>query len=204
MKSKTEKTRIKFDRVSKFYDLMNGPMEFKINKHRKALMSNLKGKVLEIGVGTGYNLVHYNSKTIVTGIDLSPKMLSKAINKAKKSKKNFSLLVMNAQNLKFKDETFDYIVCTCVLCSIPNPVRALEEMRRVLKPNGQILMLEHMISKNSLIAFFENTLNPLTRELFGVNINRDTIKNIQKSGLRICEQENIAMSDVFKRMVVVK
>lgn len=202
MISETEKTKKKYDRVSYFYDFTKRMMNSSLTKHRKKLLSNIKGEVLEVGVGTGVNIPFYNNTARVTGIDLSPKMLFKAIKKAKIAKRNYSLLVMDAENLKFKDKTFDYIVCTCVLCSIPNPVKALEEMRRVLKPDGQILMLEHMLSKNPLIAFFENTLNPLTKGLFGININRDTIKNIQKSGLKICEQENIAMSDVFKKLIV--
>jgi len=204
MISKTEKTKRKYDRISYFYDLMEGMMESGLTKHRKKLLSKIKGEVLEIGVGTGRNLSFYNSHAKITGIDLSPKMLSKAIQKTKLEKRKYSLLLMNAENLKFEDETFDYIVCTCVLCSIPNPTKALEEMKRVLKPKGQIIMLEHMLSKNPLLAFFENTFNPFTSALFGFNINRDTIKNIQKSGLKICEQENIAMKDILKKLIVEK
>ncbi|MBC8500775.1 MAG: methyltransferase domain-containing protein [Nanoarchaeota archaeon] len=204
MKSETEKTRKKYDRVSRFYDLMEGMMESGLTKHKKKLLSKVKGDVLEIGVGTGRNLGYYNNKANVTGIDLSPKMLSRAIKKAKLAKRNYSLLVMDAENLKFKDESFDYIVCIGVLCSIPNPVKALDEMRRVLKPKGEILMLEHMLSDNKLIYFLENIFNPITKGFFGFNINRDTLSNIKKAHLRICEKDNIAMHDVFKKLVVAK
>ena len=83
MITETEKTRTKYDRISKFYDLMEGMMESGLTKHRKQLLSKVKGDILEIGVGTGRNLGFYNNKTNVTGIDLSPKMLSRAIKKAK-------------------------------------------------------------------------------------------------------------------------
>lgn len=204
MITETEKTRKKYDRVSRFYDLMEGMMESGLKKHRKQLLSKVKGDVLEIGVGTGRNFTFYNNKTNVTGIDLSPKMLSRAIKKARLAKRNYSLLVMDAENLKFKDESFDYIICTCVLCSIPDPVKALDEMRRVLKPKGEILMLEHMLSNNKLISFFENLFNPITKSFFGFNINRDTLSNIKQAHLKICAKDNIAMHDVFKKLVIAK
>ena len=74
-------------------------------------------------------------------------------------------------------------------------------MRRVCKPNGRIIMIEHVLSKNSLIALWQRLHSPLTRWLVGVNIDRDTAGNIRKAGLKIIKEENIALKDVFKFFV---
>ena len=107
---------------------------------------------------------------------------------------------MDAQNLKFKDNSFDYIICTFVLCSVPDPVKTLKEMKRVVKPNGKILMIEHMLSKNKLIAFYEHIHNPITRFLFGFNVNRKTDENVEKAGLKIRKMQNMALFDVFRKI----
>jgi ubiquinone/menaquinone biosynthesis C-methylase UbiE len=106
---------------------------------------------------------------------------------------------MDAQNMRFPDETFETVVTTCVFCSVPNPVKGLSEIKRVLKPGGRLLMYEHVISKNRLLAFLMNTMNPIVSRLFGPNINRDTIANLKKAGLTVVNQENIQY-DVFKRI----
>ena len=120
--------------------------------------------------------------------------------KSNLSNKNIRLMEMDAQNLKFKDNSFDYIICTFVLCSVPDPVKTLKEMKRVVKPNGKILMIEHMLSKNKLIAFYEHIHNPITRFLFGFNVNRKTDENVEKAGLKIRKMQNMALFDVFRKI----
>jgi demethylmenaquinone methyltransferase/2-methoxy-6-polyprenyl-1,4-benzoquinol methylase len=115
--------------------------------------------------------------------------------------KNITLLEMDAQKLKFKDSSFDYIVNTFVLCSVPDPVRVVKEMKRVLKKNGKILMLEHTKSKHFVIKVFQYIHNPITKALFGFNVNRDTIENIKKAGLKP-KYNNLAFFDVFKKIEV--
>ena len=92
---------------------------------------------------------------------------------------------MDAENMKFRNNSFDTVLCTFILCSVPNPVKALKEMRRVCKPNGRIIMVEHVLSKNWLIALWQKLHNPITRWLVGININRDTAGNIRKAGIRL-------------------
>ena len=91
-----------------------------------------------------------------------------------------------------------------VLCSVSNQEKMLHEMKRVVKINGKIILLEHVLSKNKLIAFFEHLHNPITRFLFGFEINRDTINSIKKSGLKIVKEKNIGLVDIFKELVVKK
>jgi len=176
--------------------------KWKFSVWRNKLIGNLKGKILEIGVGTGKNLDYYSSDADITGIDLSSKMLEKA--RQKVSSTNIKLHHMDAQNLKFKDNTFDYALCTFVLCSVPDPIKAIQEMSRVCKKGGRILMLEHVLSNNWFIALIEHLHNPITRILWGYNVNRKTTENINKAGLNIEKEINLAFVDVFRRIEIIK
>ncbi|MCD4815853.1 MAG: class I SAM-dependent methyltransferase, partial [Methanosarcinales archaeon] len=100
--------------------------------------------------------------------------------------------------LAFADNSFDYVITTFVLCSIPNPVAALREMRRVCKPDGLVINLEHMRSSNRMLTFLENVLNPISVFFMGVNLNRKTVENIKKAGLSVVEEKHLALRDVFR------
>lgn len=196
----TIKTQKKYNRFARFYDGMEVIVEKRLfKKIRRNVISKLTGNILEIGVGTGKNLRYYNSNAKVTGIDLSPKMLEKAKEKIGFSNKNVTLLQMDAQQLKFKDNSFDYVIGSFVLCSIPDPVKALKEIKRVIKPKGKIIFIEHVLSKHKLIALWEHLHNPITSRLFGFNVNRDTKKNILSSGINIESDEHLAFFDVFRK-----
>ena len=188
----------KYDRISFIYDMMEAPVErFLFRKWRRSILSELSGSVLEIGVGTGKNLKYYSPDCKVTAIDISPKMLHRAKKRAQ-GMDNISLMVMDAENLTFADDSFDYVITTFVLCSIPNPVVALREMRRVCKPDGVVINLEHMRSSNWMLTLLENILNPLSVFFMGVNLNRRTVENIKKSGLSVVEEKHLALKDVFR------
>ncbi len=92
------------------------------------------------------------------------------------------------------------MVTTFVLCSIPDPLKALREMRRVLKPSGELIALEHMRSSNPLIALIEDLINPIMFFFIGVDMTRNTVKNIEKAGFVIEETKNLAFQDVFKKI----
>ncbi len=201
----TVKTRRRYDRIARFYDLMEWLVETSLFKNfRGDTIKNLQGNILEVGVGTGKNLPYYNPKAKITAIDISPRMLDKAKKRAGKIKRKVEFHLMDAQGLKFKENSFDYIVGTFILCSIPDPVKALEEMRRVLKKDGQIIFIEHVLSENKLIAALEHIHNPVTKTLFGFNVNRDTKENIIKAGLKINRDEKLALHDVFRKFTCSK
>jgi len=190
----------KYNRISAIYDLMEAPIEiFLYGKWRKESLSSLKGKVLEVGVGTGRNLKYYPEGSSVTGIDISEGMLEKAREKSS-GMQNIILLPMDAENMEFSDNTFDYVVTTFVLCSVPDPVKALKEMRRVLKPSGELIAIEHMRSSNNLISRFETLINPIMFSIIGDEVTRDTVGNIRKAGFTIREEKNLAFKDVFKKI----
>jgi ubiquinone/menaquinone biosynthesis C-methylase UbiE len=202
--SELEKVRKRYDRFSSFYDISESVIEKGLfGKWRSRTISGLEGRILEVGVGTGKNLPYYSEKVNLSAIDISPGMLRKARKKAEKLNMKADLRLMDAQNLQFEDEIFDYVISTFVLCSVPYPVKALREMTRVLKPEGKIITLDHVLSKNRIIAMWEEIHNPVTVRLFGFNVNRDTKGNMKKAGLKIYD-ENSAFFDVFKRFTCTK
>ncbi|HII14880.1 MAG TPA: class I SAM-dependent methyltransferase [Nanoarchaeota archaeon] len=191
-----------YNRVSWAYDFFLWPFEkLVLGKWRKRFAGMAAGSVLEVGVGTGKNLPYYSKSAKVTGIDISRGMLDKAIKRSKMQGIGCSLLLMDAGDMKLKSSSFDCVACMFVLCSVPDPVKALQEMARVCKPDGKIIMLEHVLSSNRLIALWQKIHNPIARWLFGDNINRDTNGNIRKAGLKIVLEENLALKDVFKLVV---
>jgi demethylmenaquinone methyltransferase/2-methoxy-6-polyprenyl-1,4-benzoquinol methylase len=200
-----EKVRKKYDRYSRVYDAFEYITErLWFAKWRKILLQDLNGWVLEIGVGTGKNLQHYPQNARVIGVDLSGGMLAKARKRLRGLPTKAWLVMANGERLPFKSNAFQTIVLTYVLCSIPRPVKSLREAARVLVPPGEIRMLEHVLSKNRIIALFEKIHSPLTRWLFGFNLNRDTPENIRRSGVQIVREENLAVKDVFKKIIAKK
>lgn len=168
---------------------------------RRELLENLEGEILEVGVGTGINLAYYPPDAHVTAIDFSPKMLAKAIPKMKEARANITLMEMDAEQMSFPDNTFDTIVSTCVFCSVPDPVKGLQEIRRVVKREGKILMLEHMRSESTVGGRLLDLINPLTVRFSAVNVNRKTIENIEKAGLKIDQQTNL-MTTIMRKLII--
>jgi ubiquinone/menaquinone biosynthesis C-methylase UbiE len=188
----------KYDRISYVYDIMESTVEhLMFGKWRQMILSDLSGCVLDFGVGTGKNLKYYPGSCSVVGIDISSKMLDHAKKRAK-DMNNVSLFVMDGEHLAFDDDSFDYVVTTFVLCSVPDPVTALKEMKRVCKPDGMVINMEHMKSKHVILSMIEDIFNPLTFGAMGVNINRRTLENIRKAGLIIVDEQNLAIRDVFR------
>jgi demethylmenaquinone methyltransferase/2-methoxy-6-polyprenyl-1,4-benzoquinol methylase len=190
----------KYNRISPIYELIDLPLELLFfRKWREEALSGLSGKVLEVGMGTGRNLKYYPTGCFVTGIDNSEGMLEKARERAA-NMRNVNLLLMDAEHLEFPDNTFDYVVITFVLCTIPDPVKALKEMRRVLKPSGELIALEHVHSSYPLIALFEDLINPFLFFLLGDHTTRHTVKNIEEAGFTIKEAKKLAFKDVFRKI----
>jgi ubiquinone/menaquinone biosynthesis C-methylase UbiE len=176
---------------------MELPLEFLKYRHwRKKIFQKVRGKhILEVGVGTGKNLKYYGPKRWTVAIDVSEGMLSKAKPLAKT--KGISLVQMDVQQLAFKDNVFDMVFATFVFCSVPDPVLGLEEIKRVLKPDGQLLLIEHVLPGNPTLRWVFNVLDSFTSSISGVHINRKTSENIQKAGFKLRKEENL-LSSIFK------
>ena len=146
----TEATRKRYNRIASVYDFMESLIErSRYSGWRQLLWSKVEGQIiLEVGVGTGKNFPFYPPGSDITAIDFSEKMLDRAREKAKKQDIEIALRQMDVQNLSFEDDTFDTIVSTFVFCSVPDPIKGLKEIKSVCKPNGKLLLLEHVLSSN--------------------------------------------------------
>ncbi len=178
MKNKIQK---RYNRIARVYDILESPMEMRFSKWREELLKEAGDKTLEVGIGTGKNIPYYPEDVELTGIDFSERMIEIAHKKAK-DKHNVQLKVMNAEKMDFEDNAFDTVVTSCVYCSVPDPVQGLKEMKRVCKPNGKILMLEHVRSNHKIIGKVMDIFNPIPLYIYGANINRRTYDNLLKAG----------------------
>jgi len=194
---------VRFDRLARFYDTFNLFMERFASKHRKALLRQAKGDILEVGVGTGSSFKDYPLSEQIVAVDISKEMLRRAEKKLRNYDGKIDLRREDVQNLSFKAETFDTVFSSWVFCLVTDPVKGLVEVRRVLKKDGQLLMLEHVRSKNKVIGYLMDKINPLPATLGVDNINRDTVKNLKKAGFQIKQEKNLAY-DIVKAIVAAK
>jgi ubiquinone/menaquinone biosynthesis C-methylase UbiE len=170
----------------------------RFSKWRGLLWSKVEGsRILEVGVGTGKNFPYYPKNADINAIDLSDKMLARAVDKASEQNIRVHLQQMDVENLEFEDNMFDTIVATCVFCSVPNPIRGLTEVARVCKPDGKVVLLEHVLSASRILGGLMNIANPLVVRMMGANINRRTAENTAKSGLLV-EQVTDLEAGIFK------
>ena len=180
----TARTRARYDRNAPFYDLMESGSERRFAPWRADLWNRVRGKrVLEVGVGTGRNLPYYPEGTAVTAIDLSPRMLERARSRAARESVAVELIEADAQELPFPDASFETAVATFVFCSVPDSVLGLSELRRVLVPGGQLLLVEHVLSRRPLIRPLMRLFNPLAVRMTGANVDRETVENLLHAGL---------------------
>ena len=202
MNKETEIIKKRYNRASAFYDVMEAPMEaMALKSWRIDAMKELNGKVLEIGVGTGKNIEYYPENLEITAIDFSEKMLEKAKKKAALHNKKINLLLMDAEQMDFANDTFDTVFTTCVFCSVPDPVKGLMEIRRVCKSGGKIVMIEHVRSEKKVLGIIMDVLNPLIVNFYGANINRRTQENINKAGYNKVEITDL-YKDIVKKIVI--
>jgi ubiquinone/menaquinone biosynthesis C-methylase UbiE len=143
-----------------------------------------RGDVLELAVGTGLNLPFYPESVRLTAIDLSPKMLETARARQRGLGSEAELRTGDAQALDFPDSSFDTVVCTLSLCSIPDDGKAVAEARRVLRPGGRFVLLEHVRSPIGPVRFLQRVLQPLFRR-GGDNLLREPLEHLSAEGFDV-------------------
>lgn len=176
----------RYNRIAPYFDGLEALIEGMVfSRWRKRLWAKVEGEhILEVGVGTGRNFRYYPNWKRFTAVDFSPNMLAIANRKKERKNINVHLDLMDIERLYYADNSFDTVVATFVFCSVASPRKGLRELYRVCKPGGQVILLEHVLSGNRLLAWLMNLVNPLVRRAFGANINRQTVKNVQASGFK--------------------
>lgn len=151
---------------------------------RRRLLREVSGKILEIGIGTGANTPFYPETELIAGIDSRPEMIAGI-----SSRKSSNLLVAacaDASSLPFPTSGFDYVVSSLVFCSVVDVDTTLNEIRRVLKPGGKLLMMEHVRGKTTLTRLFTDWLHPIWFALQKeCHLNRETEISLRKAGFTI-------------------
>jgi ubiquinone/menaquinone biosynthesis C-methylase UbiE len=165
------------------YDLMSRRAENAgIGEKRRRLLAGLEGEVLEIGAGTGASLAYYERAAGVVALEPDPSMAKRLPAKAAEAQVPVDVMTGSADALPFPDESFDAAVSTFVLCSVEDQAAALAEARRVLKPGGKLVLLEHVRGEDR-VARWQDRLTPLHRKLFGnCHLNRDTLAAATAAG----------------------
>ena len=155
--------------------------------YRQRVVSAATGRILEIGIGSGLNLRHYgDGAKRVIGLDPSAKLLSMAEKAPKRPMLSVQLLEGSAEAIPMEDHSIDTVVSTWTLCTIPDVSRALAEMRRVLKPDGRLLFVEHGRSSDANVRRWQDRLTPLWRRIGGgCHLNRAISRIIEDAGFRI-------------------
>ena len=185
--SSTEAIRRRYDRRARTCDAVEAGMErFRLAAWRRLQWSKVTGgQILEVGVGTGKSLPYYPADADVTAIDFSEQMLLRASKKAGRLGVKARLVQMDVQKLDLPDNAFDSVTASFVFCSVPDPAMGLLEVKRVCRPGGKVVLLEHVLSGNRALAWVMNLANRLIVWLSGANINRRTVESVEASGLAI-------------------
>ena len=157
--------------------------------YRRRVLSGAEGRVLEVGIGSGLNLPFYRSNVSrIIGLDPSPRLLDLAQRQGKAAGISLDLLQGSAQAIPLDDASIDTVTMTWTLCSIPNAPQALVEIRRVLKPSGSLLFVEHGAAPDPGVAAWQNRLTPFWRRIAGgCRLNRDVAGLLRTAGFEIVE-----------------
>lgn len=172
---------------ARLYDPLMAPIELlSMRRARRALVADAPGRVLEIGAGTGLNLPHYRSAVSVVATEPDEEMLRRARGRVAAAAVPIRLVLAGAEALPFADASFDTVVATCVFCTVPDPEQGFREIRRVLKPGGELRLLEHVRASSPAIARLQDRATPAwSRIAGGCRLNRPTLKTALRAGFRV-------------------
>jgi ubiquinone/menaquinone biosynthesis C-methylase UbiE len=201
---RTAKARRVWEAMAPRYDREMGFFErLQFSGGREWVCARATGRVLEVAIGTGRNLPFYPPEATITGIELSPAMLAFARQRAAELGREVDLREGDAERLPFADDSFDTVVCTLALCSIPDDGRAVGEMARVLRPGGRLLLLDHIGSSWWPIWVIQRLIEMVTIRTAEEHWTRRPSLRLPAAGLRITESERLKLGTV-ERVAAVK
>lgn len=203
-RDRTDRWHRYWDRQSPTYDKAMAKLDRAFfGDSRRWACGQAEGNVLEVAVGTGLNLPHYPPGTTVTGIDLSDGMLAGARRRAADLARPVTLHQADAHDLPFADAAFDTVVCTLGLCAIPDPGRAIDEMVRVLRPGGALVLVDHVESANVLARLVQRILDLVAVPMAGEHFRRRPSRVVAALGLDIVRRERFKLG-IVERLVARK
>ena len=189
-----------WDKRARIYDLFEGS-ELRRGPAKAALFREMVGRVLFLAVGTGVDIKHFPPARKIVAIDISEEMLRRAQVRRDSYRGVLNFVQADALSLCFRDASFDTVVTSCTMCSVPEPVRAFQELRRVLRPGGRLFMFEHVRSRNPLLGLVLDLMTVLTRRT-GTEMNRDTLSNATAAGFHITHVESVFLDIILSMQAV--
>ncbi|HEX6351491.1 class I SAM-dependent methyltransferase [Actinophytocola sp.] len=193
-----------WDRKSRTYDREMGALDRRFfGDSRQWACSQAAGEVLEVAVGTGLNLPYYPPEIPLTGLDLSERMLDIARSRARGLARDVTLRRGSAHELPFADATFDTVVCTLGLCAIPDHETAVDEMVRVLRPGGRLILVDHVASTSRLVRGVQRLLEAVTVPLAGEHFLRRPLEQVRARGLDVEQRQRFKLG-LVERLVARK
>ncbi|MEU0883854.1 methyltransferase domain-containing protein [Lentzea sp. NPDC005914] len=193
-----------WDRKSASYDREMGVLDRRLfGDSRRWACSQASGEVLEVAVGTGLNLPHYPADVVLTGLDLSERMLGLARSRAQALGRAVTLQQGTAHALPFGDARFDTVVCTLGLCAIPDHEAAVGEMVRVLRPGGRLILLDHVAGTSRLTRGVQWLAERVTVPMAGEHFLRRPLRLVEARGLEIEQRQRFKLG-LVERLVARK
>jgi phosphatidylethanolamine/phosphatidyl-N-methylethanolamine N-methyltransferase len=194
-----------YEKLANVYDLIFGPT---LHPGRVTALERMgikpDDRILEVGVGTGINTSMYPRNCHVTGVDLSSSMLEKARERvAREGLRNVRLLEMDAQNLTFADDSFDIVYAPYLVSVVPDPVQVAREMRRVCKPGGKIIILNHFRSANLVLSRLERAISPFTVHI-GFKSDLDLPGFLAQAELKPISIEKVNVPKIWSLVTCIK
>lgn len=200
MREENLSLRARYNVTALFYDLLDYPWERVYRRWRPVLLGELRGRLLEAGVGTGRNFEHYHESVELTGIDLSEVMLKKAARRARKASCSIELLHDDASvMLQVASNRYDWVISTFLCCVMPDEFQpmALEQFARVLKPGGRFRLLEMVYSKKRGIRRRQEFFTPFVERVYGARFDRKTLQHIEANTTLAVTGTRFLKDDVY-------
>jgi ubiquinone/menaquinone biosynthesis C-methylase UbiE len=192
----------KWNKAARCFDASERGEVLRYGEFKRQHFAKARGRTLLVAAGTGADFRYFPEDVEVTAIDFAPRMLEKAALRIGQCPAPVTLVEADVTDLDFPDRHFDTVVTSCTFCSVPDPVRGLREVHRVLRDEGNMLMFEHVRPSNPFLGLMMDLLNPLIRKV-GPEINRRTAENVKAAGFQITSEFNIYL-DMVKLFEAVK